>query len=87
LYLSKTEILTLKPNQRFKNILNVIIATKVLDTCKAFELYQKYAPLQQSIIDDINKTNGSELLPSEILMLATCKTPPLNHPERSQFSR
>ena len=80
-------MLTLKPNKRFKNILNIIIATKILQTLKPFSLYETYAPLQKKIVDNINIEYGSKLVPSEVLMLSHCHEIPELHLERSHFSR
>lgn len=87
LYLSKREMLTLKPNKWFKNILNLIIWKKILETLKPFELYEKYKDTQTKIVEYLNVTNNTKIVPSDILMLWTCETVPTSHPEWKEFDR
>ncbi len=87
MYLSKKEMLTLKPNRWFKSILNLIIGTKVLETLKPFELYEKYHDVQKKVVAYLNDANQTTIEPSDILMLASCPEVPANRPERKEFVR
>lgn len=87
MYLSKREMLTLKPNRWFKNILNIIIWTKVLETLKPFELYEKYHEDQKKVVAYLNDMYKANISASDVLMLATCPEVPSDHPERKEFVR
>jgi len=61
---------TLYGSKWFKNILSLIIADKIFSTFTADYIYQKYAPVQKGILEQIKKETGIVLRQSDVLLLA-----------------
>jgi len=71
---SREEIPSLYGNKWFKSILGLMIAEKIVTTMKPSELYNKYRPIQEKIIKEINETLGLGLKPSDAILLAHLST-------------
>ncbi|HBC44900.1 MAG: hypothetical protein UX08_C0007G0073 [Candidatus Collierbacteria bacterium GW2011_GWB1_45_35] len=67
---TREPVKTLYGTKWFKNILSLIIADKVFSTFTADYVYQKYAPVQIEILEQIKKETGIELRRSDVLILA-----------------
>jgi histidinol-phosphate/aromatic aminotransferase/cobyric acid decarboxylase-like protein len=67
---TREPVKTLYATKWFKNILSLIIADKVFSTFTADYIYQKYAPVQKEILEQIKKETGIELRRSDVLILA-----------------
>jgi hypothetical protein len=66
---------TLIANKWFKNIFSLIITEKVLDNIKPGQLYEKYRPVQERIINKINQDMDINLKASDVLLLANTYKP------------
>lgn len=66
---SRQEIPTLWPNKWFKNIFSLIIADRLMKKIKFGSLYKKYRPIQEKIIEGLNKKYGLNMYPSEVPLL------------------
>ncbi len=66
---SKKEISSLYSNKWFKSIPALMIAEKVFDELDINQLYEKYRPKQQQIIDYLNEQFGIGMKPSDALLL------------------
>ncbi|MEK6758103.1 MAG: aminotransferase class I/II-fold pyridoxal phosphate-dependent enzyme [Nanoarchaeota archaeon] len=61
---------TLIANKWFKNIFSLIITEKVLDKIKPQQLYKKYRPIQEKIVNNLNKEHNLNLKTSDVILLA-----------------
>lgn len=66
---SRFEIPALYGNKWFKNIFSLLIADKVMDEIGPLDIFNKYKPIQEMIIEDINKKTGLGIKPSKSLLL------------------
>lgn len=66
---TREPVQTLYGTKWFKNILSLIIADKVLRTFTSEYLYQKYAPMQKKILEQIKEEKGIPLRQSDVLLL------------------
>ena len=67
---SKEAIPSLYGNKWFKSVLGLMIAEKVVDNLNPLDLYNKYRPMQENIIDSINQEFELGMKPSDALLLA-----------------
>jgi histidinol-phosphate/aromatic aminotransferase/cobyric acid decarboxylase-like protein len=67
---SKKEVPCLYANKWFKNLFSLMIAEKIVDTITPNYLYDKYRPLQEEIVRQINKDTGLPLKVADALLLA-----------------
>jgi hypothetical protein len=67
---TKEPIETLIANKWFKNIFSLVVTKAILEKIKPQELYKKYKPLQERIIEKINKENNLKLKASDVILLA-----------------
>ena len=70
---TKQPLETLIANKWFKNIFSLVIADKVLDKIKPQQLYKKYKPLQNKIINKLNKNHKLNLKTSDVILLSNSK--------------
>lgn len=66
---TKEEMLTLEPNKWFKNLFSIKLGMKLLETLPPEYIYQTYHPLQEKIINYLNKTYELNILPSDVILL------------------
>lgn len=66
---TKEEMLTLEPNKWFKNLFSIKLGMKLLETIKPGYIYKTYRPLQEKVIDFLNKKYKLEILPSDVILL------------------
>jgi len=66
---SREEIPSLYANKWFKNILSLMIAEKIVLELKPEEIYEKYKPVQEQIIREINRDFGLGIKASDALLL------------------
>ena len=70
---SREGIETLIANKWFKNIFSLIIASRIFDEIKHGQLYNKYRPVQEKIIQELNAKENLKLKISDVLLLAYSK--------------
>lgn len=66
---SREAVPSLYANKWFKNILGLMIAGKIAEELDPAELYDKYRPVQEEIIDGINRDFSLGMRPSDALLL------------------
>lgn len=66
---SKRKIDSLEGNIWFKNLFSLLIADKILSETNPEYFYKKYRPVQEKIIENINKEFSLRLRPSDVLIL------------------
>ncbi|MDD5192554.1 MAG: aminotransferase class I/II-fold pyridoxal phosphate-dependent enzyme [Candidatus Nanoarchaeia archaeon] len=67
---SREPIETLEANIWFKNIFSLVVADRILDEIRPQQLYNKYKPLQDKIIKELNKKHNLNLKASDVILLA-----------------
>lgn len=67
---SRREYLGLFGNKWFKNISSLAIGTEFMKRYSVHELPRRYAPVQQLVIDELQKQLGLSLRPADIVLLA-----------------
>jgi hypothetical protein len=70
---SRVEFLTLMPNKWFKNILSIQIAGKLLEEYKPREIYERYRPIQEKIVKEINEERNLHIEMSDVVLLGYTK--------------
>ena len=76
---SKEEIPSLYANKWFKVVPSLLVANAVLDKIKPGELYKKYRPVQEAIVEGINRDFDLGIKPSDALLLAHLKDEDAKH--------
>lgn len=84
---SKKTLPTLYPNKWFKNILSITIGKALLDKFGIGHFYKKYRPLQLEAIKKLNKEAGIKAVPSDILLLANCKSNNVSKTQKEKLSQ
>lgn len=67
---TKEPLETLIANKWFKNIFSLVITKKILDKIKPQQFYKKYRPIQEKIINNLNKRHNLNLKASDVILLA-----------------
>ncbi|MBU3912916.1 MAG: aminotransferase class I/II-fold pyridoxal phosphate-dependent enzyme [Nanoarchaeota archaeon] len=67
---TKEPLETLIGNKWFKNIFSLVVTEKVLDNIKPQELYKKYKPIQEKIVNSLNEKHNLSLKASDAILLA-----------------
>lgn len=83
---SKFEIKTLLPNKWFKNILSLIIANKILDKIKPFELYEENLILQENSLLLFEKKYWIKPMKSNVLLLGYLNSYQVDKTFQDQFN-
>lgn len=68
---SRRPLPALYANKWFKNVFSLLVAEKIMDTLGPQDIPERYKPVQERIVSEINSRHGLRLRPSDAFLIAT----------------
>lgn len=81
---TKQPLENLIANKWFKNIFSLLVTEAILENIKPRQLYSKYKPVQEKIVNILNKENNLSLKSSDAILLANTS---ISNPELEKYKR